>query len=192
MPAAVEAWLGEAFHDLHPMLQNLHRSGGVLLGTVDIRLGKGVACLLGKRIARKLGIPPKEGVVPLAVSIFSTREALHWNRTFNEASEFSSVFTPVGRYPAGHWVESSGPFQLLFGVSIVQGGWEWQPRGGRLYGLPIPAWLLPHTSASKRADQGRYQFSVEVTVPLFGKVLAYSGKLASNLSYMDSPPNTRN
>lgn len=68
--------------------------------------------------------------------------------------------------------------RLYLGVAIVDGGWEWRQRGGRLWGIPIPSWLLPRTAASKRIEQGTYHFSVRVCAPLLGEVLSYSGKLA--------------
>lgn len=177
MSAAVEAWFGEGFQRLHPMLQQLHRSGGVLSGQVNVSFGRGLAGVIGRRLARKLGIPPVEGAVDLKVSIHSTATALHWDRTFNENSEFKSVFTPVGHYPDGHWIESSGSLRLRVGVGIVNGGWVWEPRGGQLWGLPIPTWLLGHTSASKQIELGLYQFNVRIDLPLFGNVLAYGGQL---------------
>jgi hypothetical protein len=115
----------------------------------------------------------------MSVAIFSTDTELHWNRTFNEASTFASTFTPTGRYPSGYWVESSGLLRLNLGVSIVNGGWVWRPIGGRLAGVPFPLWLLPRTAASKRIDNGQYQFNVEVGLSLLGTVLSYSGNLSS-------------
>jgi Domain of unknown function (DUF4166) len=181
MSAVVEAWFGDAFSQLHPMLQELHRSGGTLWGTVDVRVGSGIAGLIGKRLASKLGIPPCNGVTPMKVSIYSNQMELHWDRTFNETSTFASTFTPLGKYPSGHWVESSGQLRLSLGVSIVNGGWVWRPRGGRLWGIPVPAWLLPRTAASKHVEGGLYRFSVELSLPLVGTVLSYSGKLAPDL-----------
>lgn len=175
---AVEAWFGAAFHQLHPMLQHLHMNGATLAGTVQVRMGRGLAGLVGKRLARQLGIPPVNGTTPLTVHIHSSATALHWDRTFGDGATFASVFTPVGTYPTGYWVESSGPLRLYLGVAIVDGGWEWRQRGGGIWGIPIPAWLLPRTTASKRIVQGAYHFSVRVSVPLLGDVMSYSGNLA--------------
>jgi len=174
---AVEAWFGAAFQQLHPMLQQLHKNGGRLAGTVQVRMGRGVSGLVGKCLAGQLGIPPANGTTPLTVHIHSSASALHWNRTFGDGATFASVFTPVGVYPTGYWIESSGALRLYLGVAIVDGGWEWRQRGGRLWGIRIPAWLLPRTTALKRIEQGAYHFTVRVSVPLLGDVLSYSGKL---------------
>lgn len=178
MSAVVETWFGEAFTQLHPLLQELHRSGGTLSGTVEVRLGTGLAGWAGRRLAQKLGVPSCDGIATMSVAIFSTDTELHWNRTFNETSTFASTFTPTGRYPSGYWIESSGLLRLKLAVSIVNGGWVWRPIGGRLAGIPFPLWLLPRTAASKCINNGQYQFKVEVGLPLLGTVLSYSGNLA--------------
>jgi hypothetical protein len=174
---AVEAWFGAAFHQLHPMLQQLHMNGGTLAGTVEVTMGRGLAGLVGKRLARQLGIPPANGATPLTVHIHSSATALHWDRTFGNEPTFASIFTPVGVYPSGYWIEASGPLRLDLGVAIVDGGWEWRQRGGRIWGIPIPAWLLPRTTASKTIKQGAYHFTVRVSAALLGDLLSYSGKL---------------
>jgi hypothetical protein len=191
MTAAVETWFGDAFTQLHPLLQVLHRSGGTLTGTVDVRLGKGVAGWMGQWLARKLGIPISHEPVALEVAIYSNATELHWDRTFNKTSAFLSTFTPVGRYPSGHWVESSGPLRLYLGVCIVDGGWQWQPKGASLWFLPVPAWALPRTSASKRIESGLYQFNVQIALPLLGTVLAYGGKLTPLAASGAGLPNRR-
>lgn len=184
-PPVVETWFGDAFAQLHPLLQQLHRSGGTLSGTVDIRLGTGLAGWVGRRLAQKLGVPPREGSASMRVSIYSSEAGLHWDRSFNETSTFASTFTPAGRYPSGYWVESSGLLRLKLAVAIVDGGWVWQPIGGRLAGVPFPVWLLPRTVASKRIDNGRYQFKVEVGLPLLGTVLSYSGNMNPMINELD-------
>jgi hypothetical protein len=178
MPAIVETWFGDAFAKLHPLLQELHRSGGALSGTVEVRLGTGLAGWVGRRLAQKLGVPPRDGSASMRVAIYSTGTELHWDRTFNETSTFASTFTPSGRYPSGYWVESSGLLRLKLAVSIVDGGWVWRPIGGRLGRIPFPIWLLPRTVASKRIDNGQYQFKVEIGLPLLGTILSYRGNLA--------------
>ena len=36
-------WFGPHFKRLHPLLQSLHRDGGILRGQVELKVGKGVA-----------------------------------------------------------------------------------------------------------------------------------------------------
>jgi hypothetical protein len=174
----VEAWFADGFRELHPLLQQLHRSGGVLNGPVDVSFGRGLAGLVGKRLAARLGVPAIAGTHRLQVAIHSHAGVLHWARRFNGLSEFVSGFRPVGRYPTGHWVERSGALSLELGVEVLSGGWHWQHRRTRWWGVPVPRALVPTTVASKRIEGRLYRFSVEVRAPVLGKLLAYEGALA--------------
>lgn len=178
MSRLVGSWFGDAFAELHPQLQALHERGGTLRGDVDVAFGDGIAGMLGRRIARRLGVPTTAGVHRLAVEIHSDDRALHWNRTFDDRDVFRSEFVPVGRYPSGLWTERSGAFDLALGVDVIDGGWHWRHRGTRFRGIRVPKLLHPVTSASKRVDGGRYRFAVEVRQPLLGKLFAYAGTLA--------------
>lgn len=173
-----ETWFGTAFAELHPLLQDLHRKGGVLRGPVEVDFGTGLAGWLGQRLARRLGVPSTAGTHQLEVEIHSASGVLHWSRRFNGSSRFVSRFRPVGVYPSGHWVERTGPLTLLLGVQVVDGGWHWRHRGTRWLGVPLPRFLLPRTLASKAIEEGGYRFSVEIRMPLLGKVLGYAGTLA--------------
>jgi hypothetical protein len=175
--SAVEAWFGEYFAMLHPGLQALHREGGTLAGTVHIEFGSGVAGWTGQRLARSLGIPQDAGEHYLQVFIHSNDGVLHWDRSFDACMVFRSTFTPVGKFPAGCWIERTGALRLQLGVEVIGGGWHWQHHGTRLGWLPLPKYLLPHTRAYKEVVRGLYHFDVAISLPLAGQVLRYHGEL---------------
>jgi hypothetical protein len=188
METVVEEWFGKHFADLHPLLQRLHKEGGILSGPIQVSFGKGFAGVLGKRLAAGMGVPAEAGAHRLQVTIRSEEGFLHWGRSFNGESEFNSKFQPVGRYPLGHWVEHSGALSLALGIEVKSGGWHWQHRQSKFFGIPLPKSLLPTTLASKSIEGGLYRFSVEVRAPVLGKLLAYSGTLASNPSIERTSP----
>ena len=177
MSTLVEDWFGAAFCDLHPSLQHLHRHGGVLSGDVDVRFGTGLGGMLGRRIARRLGIAHERPTNHLEVTIFSDEQGLHWNRRFNDRDEFRSTFLAVEQFPHGHWVESTGPIRLLLQVAIVNSGWHWRHMRTYAFGIPLPAWLAPRTIAYKEIDGDCYRFRVDIGLPLLGTLLSYSGRL---------------
>lgn len=176
-PHAVEAWFGPAFGELAPMLRQLHRAGGTLAGEVRITFPGGVRGALGRRLARRLGLPCDSGAHRLRVDIHSHAGVLHWDRQFDDDTRFCSSFVPVGHYPDGYWMETAGPFTLQLGVAIVDGGWHWRHRATAWRGLRLPAWLGPHMHASKAARDGHYHFEVAMSLPLLGTVMAYGGDL---------------
>lgn len=170
-------WFGPQFEALHPRLQALHRHGGSLAGPVDIRRGSGIAGWLGRRLARRLGVPTEPVPHRLEVDIRHDGTTLYWHRRFDGASRMDSRFEPVGRWPQGHWRERTGAIALELTVEVVDGGWRWRCRRVRWHGIPLPMALLPHTQAGKWIEDDRYRFEVRFILPGWGEVLAYSGLL---------------
>lgn len=175
---SVERWFGDGFSQLHPLLQQLHRQGGNLQGKVDLRLGNGLAGLLGRRLAGRLGIPLEHPQVEFKVMIHSNGETLHWDRYFATTTALRSTFHPHGYWPAGYWLETTGALRLALAVDIHAGGWYWRPIKAWLHDVRVPLWLLPRTSAYKRIDNGRYHFHVGFALPLLGTLFSYSGTLS--------------
>jgi hypothetical protein len=188
-PNLVERWFGPQFAALHPLLQQLHRHGGTLRGPVEIGRGSGLAGWLGERVARRMGLPPP-GAAELTVTISHERGRLRWARRFDVADrsvEMVSWFEPLGAWPRGHWVETTGPLRFEMGVEVDDGAWLWRVLRARWHGVPVPIQLLPNSRAGKRIVDGDYAFEVEVTAPLLGPLVWYRGRLALAASPADSP-----
>ena len=179
MSSSAEDWLGPAFHDLHPLLQALHRQPSMLVGPVEVTFARGFAGVVGRRLAARLGVPTMPGRHDFQVNIYSVGGVLHWVRRFDRQTAFHSRFEPVGRHPHGHWLERSGRLSLRLGVRVEAGGWHWVHQGTRWWGVPLPQALMPTTIASKSIEDGRYRFSVAVAVvvPVLGSVMGYAGAL---------------
>jgi hypothetical protein len=177
MKNVVRYWFGPDFLRLHPLLQRLHERGGTLRGNVAVRFGTGLAGWIGRRLAARLGIPATPGEIPFTVTISHIEHALYWDRVFDESSPIRSIFTPVGRYPDGHWREDTGLLRMELGVDVRDGAWCWVQKRVRWGKLPIPLWLMPGSSADKRVEDGKYVFRVAFFLPLLGKVLGYGGIL---------------
>ena len=174
---AVSRWFGPAFAHLHPQLQALHRRGGTLQGPLAIRFGRGLAGVVGRRLARKLGIPADGAAHRLHVAIRHADGLLHWDRRFDDGARFVSTFRPYGHWPDGGWIEETGAVSLRLQVDVVDGGWQWRCIGAQLGRRPVPLWLLPRTRAGKRIEAGDYRFDVSIALPLLGEVLGYGGLL---------------
>ncbi len=178
----VVEWFGDSFAELHPLLQQLHRQGGTLNGSVELTVGRGVAGLIGRRLAGKMGMPTASGHYPFTVRIAHRDGALLWARQFDDKHEMISVFAPYGHFPNGYWTESSGKLQLALGVELIDGGWYWVQRSAKLHGLTVPVWLLPKTDAYKRISNGEYEFRVAFSYPVLGELLRYAGCLTPEVS----------
>ena len=174
----VEHWFGPAFALLHPQLQALHQHGGTLSGPCSVRYGTGLAGVTGRVLARKLGMQRPAGAATLRVSIGTDATALVWRRRLNDGPEFVSRFVPVGNYPHGYWLETSGAIRLRLGVALHAGAWHWEQQRLDWGPIPCPRWLMPRTIASKAVLDGMYVFCVAVHLPLLGEVFSYRGILS--------------
>ena len=177
---ATRLWFGESFDQLHPLLQKLHTDGGSLSGSVDIQFGQGIAGMLGRRIAKKLGVPTSGPDNTLRVDINHSDSQMFWNRTFNVDDTMKSVFEPVGTFPDGVWREDTGALSLQLRVDIINGGWHWILKEISLKGIQLPLWFAPRTDAYKTIIDNRYVFSVTVSVPLLGTIMSYGGRLTAD------------
>ena len=177
---AVTSWFGNNFDQLHPLLQKLHKEGGVLTGKVSVQFGKGIAGFIGRKIAPKLGLPLVSGEVEFKVTIKHSQDALYWNRLFCNEFPMSSTFKPHGVYPNGYWSETTGKLLLELGVEIREGGWYWVQRKIKFCGIPLPIWLFPSSHAYKKIEDGKYRFSVSFRLPVIGQLVSYSGDLAAS------------
>lgn len=170
-------WFGSQFGQLHPLLQDLHRHGGRLSGTVNVDVGRGLAGWIGRRIARKRGVPTDRAGCGFHVDIRHRDGALLWTRHFDGQAAVPTVFRPVGRWPDGYWEEITGKTHIHLTVDVRDGGWYWRPLGVTHNGWRVPLWLFPGPGAYKRIEDGRYVFSVTIALPLIGTVLRYHGAL---------------
>lgn len=172
----VENWFSQDYLKLAEPLQLLHRQGGTLEGKVEVSIGRGVAKFIGQCLANKLNIPAP-GVHDLSVSISHHQDGLHWRRTFNKTQTMSSTFEPVGTVDDGYWIEQTGPVRIKLTVDIIDAGWHWRCLSMSVFGLPLPSFLLPRSSAYKVIENGGYRFFVGITWLGLGSVLSYSGLL---------------
>jgi len=172
-------WFADSFDQLHPLFQELHTNGGTLTGNVEIAYGRGIAGIIGKRLAKKMNIPVA-GTHHLSVDIFHEDDGLHWNRCFNHQDQVYSLFQPNGQIGSGYWIEETGPLKMKLTVDIRDGGWHWRCLSVSFAGMPVPLWLIPEAVAYKRIKNGKYQFHVEFSLPLFGSLVRYNGLLEAD------------
>jgi hypothetical protein len=181
-PGAAQAWFGDAFERLHPLLQRLHRGGGMLEGVIAIDTGPGIAGVLGRRLAARLGVPVAHQQCRFQVHISHESHRMVWARRFifpdGSSRQLTSIFTPHGAYPDGYWSETTGAMTLRLGVDITAGGgWQWRPMRVRLAGVPLPLSLFPTSRAGKRIENQQYRFQVVFSMPFLGRLLEYGGLL---------------
>jgi hypothetical protein len=74
-------------------------------------------------------------------------------------------------------IEKLGPFALTLKATEHQGELLYHFTKTAFLGIPLPEFIRPRIVASEREHDGRYQFSVEVSMLLVGKLICYGGLL---------------
>jgi hypothetical protein len=183
-------WFGPQFARLHPLLQSLHQDGGILRGQVELKVGKGVAGWLGRRIAYGMRIPAHlmtAGKCDFSLEISHRQQSMYWCRTLgadlrsanNAAAVVGSQFKAVGDFQRGYWIERHGHIRMHLAVELdEQGGWHWRLLRVFCFGLPIPIAVFPRLVAKKSiGSESNYLFEVAFSYPMLGFLFSYSGRL---------------
>ena len=112
--------------------------------------------------------------MPVRVVIESRDGREHWTRFFAD-KPMRSVMSAV---PKGLIEEQFGPVAIRMQLAPRGDALDMQRVSGRLWGMPLPGFLLPTIKAEERVDEaGRHRFDVEIRLPLFGRLIAYRGYL---------------
>ena len=166
-----ERLVGEGWGRLDEPVRRLHlcARGG---GTFAVRRGEG---RVARVLARLLGLPASGEAVPLLLSVEPHGGGERWRRNF-AGREFVTV---QGEHAGKLMAERTGPFEMLFRLSVEGGALAYRQEGAflRIKGLRVrlPRLLAPRVEAWERAAEGGVSVSVRVTSPLTGPLISYEG-----------------
>lgn len=167
--------LGRAWQSLPAVLRAVHAAGPRLeiSGEASVTRGRGV---LARLLAWIMRFPDAGENLPVSVTFERFGNYDKWTRNF-AGQEFSSTFT-IGSGRFEHLLcERFGPF--VFGMALVT-------RAGRLnlvmrrwsfLGLPLPGFLAPRGPSCEFEENGRFNFNVDIRLPVAGFVIRYRGFL---------------
>ena len=167
--------LGEAFERLVEPVRALHSFETVVRyqGRAEI---KGAANAFGALIARLFGFPPAGSDVPVEVELTRKDDVETWTRTFGGRRLRSTQVEGRGRYD-GLVVERFGPTRFGMAVTQNDGRLGLVLRRWDVLGLPMPHCLMPRVVSGEHADDGRFHFLVDISVPVLGRLVRYEGWL---------------
>jgi hypothetical protein len=167
--------LGSAFKDLPPRLQELHGSkqARVWTGVAEVRRGQGA---LARLISAILGFPAAATQTPVRVVFSPEKEAERWTRSFGDKT-FSSTQSCGSGKDEYLLVERFGAISVALALVLDGGRLYLIPRRWRLWGIPMPSFLLPTGSSFEAEEENRFCFDVDISAPLVGLIVAYRGAL---------------
>lgn len=167
--------LGEAWETLPPEIRAMHSVDDTLEAGGVARVERGMnpmaqlLCLLFR-------LPHSGEDIPVTVTFRSRKGKETWRRTFGARSFSSRQREGNGRFER-LLVERFGPFS--FGLALVRevGQLRLIVRGWSFLGIPLPHAFAPRSNSYESAEDGRFQFHVELSHPLTGRIVRYSGWL---------------
>ena len=169
------ALLGSAYERLAAPIRDLHEitTSRIFRGEAEVTRGGG---LLSRLIAGIVGFPPAGKRVPVTVRLTRAGERELWQRNFAGHS-FSSVQYLGAGANEGLLVERFGPLAFAMAVIIDDSRLRLVQRRGSVFGIPLPRWALPRGEAYEHDADGRFNFHVDIVLPLIGRVVSYVGWL---------------
>ena len=175
-PPLYDAVIGPAMERMAEPIRAFHRAAcpARFAGRASVERG---ANPLTNLVALIIGLPPASADCTIEVLVGCDANGVEtWQRTFG-----ASCFTSTQEPGAGSWnglvVERFGP--MAFAMAVVEKGGELHLdlRGWRLLGMPMPDALGPRIVAFEHASGGRFNFHVDMALPLLGRIVRYRGWL---------------
>jgi hypothetical protein len=165
--------MGEGFDRLPEVTRRLHRGRPAIIAIGEAEV-ETAANLMGRLVAATFGLPRTPGKQPVRVVIESRDGREHWTRFFGD-TPMRSIMSAA---PGNLIEERLGPFSLRMRLVPRSGGLDMERVSGRLFGVPLPGFLLPEVTATERIDDyRRHALDVEISVPLVGRLVHYKGWL---------------
>ncbi len=142
-------------------------------GTATVERGTSLAA---RMIATLFRFPRTGTNVPVQVNFKVKAGVETWTRTFAGRQMVSRQEAGQGRNQ--HLiVERFGPFAFGLAPILLEGRLHLVGRTWSLFGVPLPAILVPNGIASERDEAGRFHFDVHIAAPLVGSIVHYRGWL---------------
>lgn len=168
-----ERVLGDAWTRLPDAVRVLH--DGAVSAEGRARVDRGDSPL-AKLAGAMMSFPPASEDVPLRVTFEQTPRGEVWRRTFG-AHSFRSLQYEGERKSARLIVERFGVLEFAMALVIEGDRLRLVTRRWSAFGVPLPLWLAPRSEAYEAEENGSFRFFVEISHPLTGLIIRYSGLL---------------
>jgi len=164
--------LGERYELMPLPLRRMHdvTDRRTAAGFATVERGQGTAARL---VAWVFRFPRAGRDVPVTVNLIARNGGEVWERRF--AGKKMRSIQEEGR--AGLLIERFGPFAFSMTVTVADGRLSLDVREGWMLGIPLPAVLRPRITAYEHDEGDRFNFHVDLALPLIGRLVRYIGWL---------------
>ena len=118
----------------------------------------------------------KTGETDTIVTITPTPKGEVWERNFG-GRKFKSRLTPGKGKNEYLMMEQFGALKFALAIAHKDGRLYFIPRRWFFLGIPMPQFLLPKGNTYETVRDGKFEFSVDLQVPILGRVAKYRGWL---------------
>jgi hypothetical protein len=167
-PNALQSCLGDDFERLPETVRRAHVGTVRLTGHARVTRGGALASAL----ANMMGLPHTSDRVEMTVEGDHLPDRMTWNRRFGVQTFVSSFGLRYGRL-----IESVGPFHLQLRLEVRDHRLHYVLERVTLFGVSMPRSLAPDLEAWEGEHEGRYDFAVEIRLPVIGRLVRYEGLL---------------
>ena len=171
-PTLFQQALGAPFFNLPVSVRKLHATRGTAryAGIATVERGRNP---LARLCARLAGLPGTMREVPITVEFVADAKGEAWRRDLAGTRMHSRLAVRDGLLR-----ERIGPLQFRHALLANAGAIWWRVQGVRLLGvLPLPARWFRGVRCRESEHEGRYQFEIDASLPLVGRVIRYEGWL---------------
>jgi hypothetical protein len=167
--------LDRAFERLPAPVRDAHGQacGALMAGRANVDRGNG---LVARAIAAMSGFPETGRDIPVQVEFAVDGGREIWRRHFAGRPMTSIQEMGTGRFE-GLLVERLGPLKFGMAIVVESGRLVLIMRRWTLLGIPLPLSCAPRSIASEHGGEGRFNFDVEISHPLLGRIVRYAGWL---------------
>jgi len=165
---AFQTCLGGDFQRLPETIRRAHVGSVRLSGQARVTRGG----TLANALANVMGLPTASDRIAMTVEGEHLPDRMIWHRRFG-ARIFASCF----RLHQSRLIESVGPFHLQLRLEVRDHRLHYLLERVTLFGVPVPRSLAPGLEAWEGEREGRYDFAVEIRLPVIGRLVRYEGLL---------------
>jgi hypothetical protein len=185
-PTLIQRALGERWRDLPETVRRLHSVQDLesFSGWARVARGRGLMARLTGWFFR---FPRAADAVPVTVTKMRTASGEIWERNFG-GRVFRSHLTPSGR--PGHCNERFWRMRFELALTVDAGRLFFPVSRGWIFGIPLPAFLLPWSEAYECETNGKFHFDVGLYAPISGKLIVrYQGSVEPDCAPVaEAPP----
>lgn len=164
--------LGGAWTGLPGPLQRMHAVERPMTAVGRAKVERGYG-LLARMVAAIVGFPPAGDDVEVRLTFERRGDVEVWRRDFGGHIFQSTQETGRER----KLVERFGPAAFSMALNWDGKHLNLKLKSWRLFGVPMPAWTAPVSTAWEAVEDGRFRFFVQISHPLTGLIVRYLGWL---------------